>query len=146
MHDERKEVFNILQGDDVLLNMLADNKPFWNQDKEAEKKFSILPADKITVGMRTPFVTIQIMNDVLVGENIVDVFIAIRCYNEKDKAFVTTDEVLSRVKALLHRTNLGQYGTNNVDVRSTYESTGTELEDQAYGLLFRESQYRIRHI
>lgn len=146
MHEQRKQFMQLLQNDEQLLAMLATNKPFWNSNLESEKRYSILPADKIYDGIQTPFVTVQISADNLLGTNLSDVFIYVRCYNRSDKTFVGIDNILSRVKVLLHRHRFSQYADNAISVDCLYETTGAELTDQAYDLLFRESQYRLLYL
>lgn len=146
MHDERKAFMEKLQTDEELLNKLASNKPFWNSNLDAEKRYSILPADKIYKGIKTPFVTVQLSSDNLIGTKLSDVFIYLRCYNRSDKTFVRIDDILSRVKVLMHDVRLEDYAENAVNINVLYETTGAELTDQAYNLLFRESRYRILYL
>lgn len=146
MHERRKLLLQRLQEDEALLNMLASNKAFWNQNLESEKRYSIIPADKIYKNIKTPFLTVQVTNEVLVGDKLSDVFVSIRCYNGSDKTFVNIDAVLSRVKELLHNKRFTSYDDNTVSINTIYESTGAELSDQAYDLNFRESQYRIQYL
>lgn len=136
----------ILQSDEELLNMLATNKAFWNQNLDSKKQYSIIPADKIFTGIKTPFVTVQVSTDNLVGNLLTDAFFYVRCYNDVDKTFVTIDSVLSRIKVVLHNHRFNQYADNAISVNTLYESTGTELNDQAYNLNFRESRYKVTYL
>lgn len=146
MKEQRQVVFQRLQEDSVLLNMLADNRPFWNQDAEPRAMYSIIPADKIYDGIKTPFVTVQMSNDDLTGVNVSDAIFYIRCYNDSDKTFISIDDVLSRVKALLHNHLFKDFADEQVVTDTIYEGTLAELTDEAYDLNFRESQYRIRYL
>lgn len=145
MHEQYKQFMQLLQGDEELLRMLADNKPFWNNNLESEAKYSILPADKIWVGIKTPFVSVQLAGENMIGTMLYDAFFYVRCYNEPDKTFVTINDVLSRAKELLHNHRF-VYADNAVSINSVYEATGAELSDQAYNLNFRESRYRLLYL
>lgn len=146
MHDQRKAILELLQNDEELLRLLATNSAFWNQDLESEARYSIIPVDKIWDGIKTPFVTVQIGGEDLVGHKLLDAFVYVRCYNDNDKTFVSIDSVLSRVKALLHRHRFAQYADNAVSIDTVYETTGPEASDQAYNLNYRESRYRVTYL
>lgn len=146
MHDQRKELMAILQNDELLVTMLANNKAFWNPNLASKKRYSILPVDKVYEGIKTPFVTVQISNENKVGTKLLDVFFFVRCYNGIDKTFVTIDDVLSRIKVVLDNHRFSQYADNAVNINTVYEGTGAELIDQTFNLNFRESQYRVSYL
>lgn len=146
MQPQRRAIFEVLQGDEMLLSLLASNAPFWDLDQKPDREFSIVPADKVRQGMEAPFVSVRISVDSLVGENLTDAFVYIRCYNTTDKTFVRIDEVLSRVKHLLHRNRFQQFQDGNVNIDTVYESTGAELQDEAFAMNFRESQYKTSYL
>jgi hypothetical protein len=146
MNDQRAQFIELLQSDNQLLRMLGTNKAFWNEDLPAEARYSILPVDKVTNGMNPCLLTIQVSNENLIGTKLTDAFIYVRCYNSTDKTFVNIDKVLSRVKALLHNHRFRQYADNAVSIDTVYESTGSELRDEAYGLNYRESRYRLLYL
>lgn len=146
MHEQRRQFLQSLQNDEQLVHQLATNKAFWNENLATEKRYSIIPADKIYDGIKTPFITVQFSNENLVGDKLTDAFVYVRCYNSSDKTFVTIDNVLSRVKTILHGVRFAQYADNAVSIDTNYESTGAELVDQAYSLLYRESRYRLLYL
>ena len=146
MHDQYSLFMEYLQNDEKLLSLLAENKPFWNKNLPSKNKYSILPADKIYKGLKTPFISVQITNESLIDTKLTNVFLSVRCYNEPDKTNVTINNVLSRVKVILHNHRFAQYADNAISVNSIYESTGGELNDQPFDLNFRESQYRISYL
>lgn len=146
MHPQRKAILELFQNDEELLRLLASNKAFWNSNLDAENRYSILPVDKIYAGMKTPFLTVQIGGENLLETKLTNAFVYIRCYNETDKTFIKIDDVLSRVKALLHSHQFAQYADNAVTIDTVYESTGAELTDQAFGLNFRESKYQLLYL
>lgn len=146
MNDQRKQFIELLQKDSKLLKMLATNKAFWNEGLDPSKKFSIVPVDKGSDRMNTPFISVQVSADNLLGNNLSDVFIYVRCYNRTDKTFVDIDKVLSRVKVLLQSHRFDQYADNAVSIDTVYESTGPDSTDQGYNLNYRESRYRVLYL
>lgn len=143
MKQQRELLAQQLIDDATLLGMLEANAPWWEPDGTQSKENSIIPSIKAPLP-NTPFVTIQYSSDNGIGENLRDAFFLIRCYNAGDKTFVEIDEVLQRVHALLHRHRFDYTGLASID--TVYESTGAELEDEAFGLNFREARYRVLYL
>ncbi len=144
----REQVILRLQGDTELINKLPA-QPNWAKDKtNPQRKWSVMPLDGLTISTAKkrakPLVTIQMGNDTPIGTNLIETFVYIRCYNAEDKAYIVIDEVLSRVKVLLHKHRFNL--TGSVSIETLYETTGTESFDEAFGLKFRESRYRLLRI
>jgi len=98
----RSAIASLLQNDATLTNMLASNKN-WLKGGTPDKKWSIVPLEKVSEKMNVPFITIQASSSNQSGHKLVEDFFYLRCYNGLDKTYVTIDDVLSRVKVLLHR-------------------------------------------
>lgn len=144
MSQARQRVGERLLEDTELVSMLALNKSWVNPQLPESRKHSIIPASKGPLA-NGAYLTIREIADNRVGYKLTESFIVIRCYNNIDKTYVEIDDVLARVKALLHGNRFTyDNGTNCVDV--FYETTGDELEDEAYGQVFREAQYRIQYL
>jgi hypothetical protein len=146
MRYQRQQLIERLQGDEDLLALLPKNKPFWSTDLDEERMYSIIPADKVWDGIKGPFVTVQMSTSNLVSTRLTDAFVYVRCYNDGGKTFVAIDDVLSRVKALLHSHRFAQNADNAISIDTVYESTSSELVDEAYGLNYRESRYRLLYL
>lgn len=140
----RQAIYELLVEDDTLMDMLAANNAWWLAKSEKKKEYSVVPASKGDKLTATPFLTVQNLVDSQVGTNLKNAFFVVRCYNATDKTYVEIDDVLRRVHTLLHRHTFQLDGLASVN--TVYETTGAELEDQAYGLNFRESQYRVEYI
>jgi hypothetical protein len=143
MKNIREAIGNLLQSDDILLAMLAENKS-WADETQSGKEYSIIPVLKSPLSMM-PYITIMYLSDTQTGYMLKDAVFMIRCYNATDKTFVEIDEVLERVIALLHRHRFTDLD-GNVNVQTEYNFTGTELEDQAYQQNFREAQFSILYL
>lgn len=144
MKDVREKLAETLQADATLVSMLAENESWVHGDDSVSKVNSIIPSDKAPLA-NTPYITIHALTDTQVGTNLVDAFYVVRCYNSSDKSFVEIDDILSRVKALLHRHRFN-YGAGKASIDTYYETTGAELQDQAFKQNFRGSQYRVLYL
>lgn len=144
MSQSKEHVGERLLGDTVLMNKLGANHSWVNPTASPDKKYSVIPASKgpLAVG---PYLTVTEIADNRVGTHLTESFIVIRCYNSIDKTYVEIDDVLARVKALLHNNRFTfDDDTNVIDVY--YETTGSELEDEGYNQNFREAQYRVQYL
>ena len=151
MKEVRDEIAKLLQSDNVLCGnngMLPPQANWQKGGTNKQRKWSIMPLDGLTVESAKrrakPLITIQAGPNNQVGFKLVVDFVYIRCYNSEDKAYITIDDVLSRVKVLLHRHRFNF--TGSVSIETLYESTGAEQLDEAYGLKFRESRYRLLRV
>lgn len=147
MREQREGIILLLQGDTTLTTMLPP-QPNWAKGGNPQRKWSIMPLDGLTTetskNRLKPLITVQMGNEIRTGYNLLEDFVFIRCYNANDKAYITIDDVLSRVKVLLHRHRFNFAGSTSIE--TLYESTSPEFTDEAFGLKFRESQYRLLRI
>lgn len=148
MREVREQFILRLQNDSELIDMLPP-QPNWAKEKSnPQKKWSVMPLDGLTEAnaklRKVPLITVQMGNDNQADYHLLETFVYVRCYNGKDKAYVTIDDILSRVKVLLHRNRFEYAGS--VSIETLYETTGPELIDQAYDLKYREARYRLLRI
>jgi hypothetical protein len=131
-----------LQTDRKLLKMLPANVNFAATKKDDKNpRWSIVPISKFNPQAMMPQITIQLGSDTLMGTNLLETLIYIRCYNSSNKTHVEITDVLARVKELLHRAPLRLTGSTSIEL--VYETTQAEMNDQGYGdIPFRESRYR----
>ncbi len=141
--EARKLIAERLQADATLVAMLGNNKN-WLKGGTLDKKWSIMPYDKVTERMAMPIVTVQSGVNNQAGYKLVEDFFYLRCYNSVDKTYVTIDDVLLRVKVLLHRHRFDFTGSTSIE--TLYESTGPELRDDGYKLNFREARIRLLRV
>lgn len=151
MMEQRQEIILRLQDDSVLCGnsgMLPPQVNWIKEKSNEQRKYSVMPADglsRVTAPKRKkPLITVQMGPNNQRGHKFVEDFVYIRCYNSGDKSYITIDDVLSRVKVLLHRHRFEFAGSTSIE--TLYESTGAELTDEAYGLKFRESRYRLTRV
>ena len=130
-----------LQEDVDLLKLLASNPPFNDSSGTATKAHSVIPAGKATASTNTPFLTLQGGTEALTGVKLTEEVFYIRCYNRKDQSYVSIDQILEMVKEIMNDKVFLMSGIQNV--KTKYEQTGPELEDQSIGFNFRESRYRL---
>lgn len=145
MEEQRKAIFKILQSDKKLNDMLPKNYAFWNPTL-CDTGYSILPSSKISKSLNRPFVTIQLSSETLIEKHLNNTFIYIRCYNELDKTYVEIDNILSRIKEILHSKVQQQFSDKKVSIDMVYENTSADAIDQAYNLNFRESAYKLSYV
>lgn len=150
MKEVREGIIIRLQDDSVLCGNsgMLPPQPNWLKGGNPQRKWSVMPLDGLTVPTAKkrakPLITVQLGPNNQVGFVLVEDFVYVRCYNSEDKAYITIDDVLSRVKVLLHRHRFNF--TGSVSIETLYESTGAEQLDEAYGLKFRESRFRLLRI
>jgi hypothetical protein len=140
MKELKEQIAILLQEDTTLLAMLPANPPWSDEDGTALAKWSIIPDDRYTKQLK-PFIQVAAGPDTRVGLHLREAFFYIRCYNTYDKTYVEIDDILSRVKVLLHGHRFSFVDSTSID--TLYENTGAGLVDQAWNLRFRESRYRL---
>lgn len=138
----REAVMTYLRSDSAVLALLGANPPWDDQNVAPASRYSIALRDKTPLDV-CPYVSIAMEADNLVGYNLRDVFLLVRCYNSIDKTFVDIEKVLSRVKVLLHRHRFDLDDADSVSIDTLYESTTGEARDEAYNQNFREARYRL---
>lgn len=138
-----KAIYDTLIADSTLMGFLALNKPYYkpNDTTAPTKANSVLPFAIIERKLDCPFMTIGEGQNLRIGEFLESETIYIRCYNDMGKTFVDINKVLDRVKSLLDKSSLTI--EDRTKVKIVFESTLDGLVDEAIGLKFKESRYRI---
>lgn len=134
-------LYEALKENSDLLNMLAENTPFYDSSGEASTENSIVPADIVETPIDCPFLVIQEGNETRIGYILTNDTIFIRCYNSRDKSYVEINQILDEVKKTLHRSEIALDAKVRVSIE--WETTLPGLVDEPLGLKFKESRYSI---
>lgn len=141
MIDTFAQISQLLRQDEVLLAMLAKNKPYFPSDAEEAKVWSVRPVDTGSGELNTPFITIQEGTEVRLGQQLKRQEALIRVYHSVTKTYVDINKVLDRVRELLDNVQLETDDRVFVEIRCNGRLAG--LEDQAWNLKFKEENYGI---
>lgn len=136
-----QSISEILQADSILLGMLALNAPIGRPDATKTKVASIMPIHKVKGKIATPFLTIQEGVEVFTGYTSKRQSVYIRCYNELSKSYIEINQILDRVRILLHKVELDLLDRTLVECKC--EGRMPALEDEAFELRYKEEQYGI---
>lgn len=141
MDKSAEAIYNQIIGNSDILALLGDSPPFFDEKGEKAKANSIVPAGKATAKTAKPFITIQQGVDDKLGKKLRRSSFYLRVYNDKNKAYVTINQIAEMLILLLDQT----YFTidNYVNVRTVYDSSLAEAEDQGMDLNFRELRFMI---
>ena len=145
----RKAIAEVLQADTVLLNLLSDKNVNWSvpegDDTTPAKKWSIMPLDKFQYDKtKLPALTIQMGDDNLIGTNLVETLVYIRCYNGSQKTYVDITSALDRVRQLLHRRRVNLTASTLIEMK--WQGTSIESLDQAWNLPYREIRFSVERV
>jgi len=141
MNKTVEAIYDILAADDTLVSLLALNPPFYNPNGDEARVNSIIPADIVENSMTAPFLVIQEGSELKIGSKLESQSLFFRCYNDRQKSYITIDEILNRIKAMLD--NLEITVENKVVVKLGWEATMPGLLDESLGMKFKESRYRL---
>nr|DAF57007.1 MAG TPA: Protein of unknown function (DUF3168) [Myoviridae sp. ctp4Q36] len=139
----RRAVYDIIIGDDKIVEMLGENSHVSQPENNVKSKFySVMTADQFDYNKHEmPVVTIQMGSPVRTDYHLVENILYIRCYNNSQKSFVNITEILSRIVKRLHRAELPL--DDNRLVECVWTSTSAESIDEAYNLPYREATFTI---
>lgn len=145
----RKAIAEVLQADTVLLNLLSDKNVNWSvpegDDTTPAKKWSIMPLDKFQYDKtKLPALTIQMGDDNLIGTNLVETLVYIRCYNGSQKTYVDITSALDRVRQSLHRRRVNFTASTLIEMK--WQGTSIESLDQAWNLPYREIRFSVERV
>jgi len=143
MNSTTSAIYDILQDDLTLVNMLGSNRPFHSPSGALSKQNSIVPAGQINGKFITPFVSLQEGNLTLISEKLKDESFYVRCYNDINKTGVAINNVLDRVVELIDRVELNIVDEKHRFVKIKWESRLPLLVDEGFNLNFREDRYRL---
>jgi hypothetical protein len=143
MNSTTSAIYDILQADLTLLNLLATNTPFYSPSGSTSKANSIVPAGQISGKFNTPFVSLQEGNLTLISEKLKDESFYVRCYNDINKTGVAINNILDRIIELLDRVELNIVDEKHRFVKIKWESRLPLLVDEGFNLNFREDRYRL---
>jgi hypothetical protein len=141
MNEIKENIHAILTGDSTLTNMLASNKPFNKPSRASSKANSVLPWGKATQSTNSPFVSVQGGPETRISDRFYTDLVYIKVYNGDNKTYVTIDNIVSRIVALLHLQQLGL--TNGVAVKTVRESVTAELWDEGLKMNYKEITFRV---
>lgn len=134
-------IYTILKNDTTLVDMLSANYHFTVTRGVQTKENSIIPSSYIKKDLNTPFLSIQEGSEMFYGETVKRQIFYIRCYNSKQKTYVQINEILERVRFLLHKADLVL--DDRVKVSCRCEGRLPALEDQAFALNYKEERYSV---
>lgn len=128
MIDAKAPILDILKNDDILKDMLPNNKSF--------KKMGDLDGET-----KLPVITFQLGPSVNLDENLFQNDLYLRVYDEPKMGTINISKIGKRIKDLLHKKEIPL--NDGVFVKCKLNNTIGELEDQAFHKTFIEYQYRI---
>ncbi len=141
MQGTTQAISEILMADITLLNMLAMNAPIGRPSATKSKVASIVPVDQVKTKMATPYLTIQEGVEVFTGYTRKRQSVYIRCYNDLSKSYIEINQILDRVRLLLHRTELDL--SDRTLVECLCEGRSAALEDEGFEQNYKEEQYGV---
>jgi len=141
MIDIFAQISKILREDEVLLDMLASNKPYFPSEQPEAKIWSVRPVETGNGELNTPFVTIQEGSQIRLGQQLKRQEALIRVYHSVTKTYVDINKILDRVRELLDNVDLETEESVIVQIRCDGRLAG--LEDQAWNLKYKEENYGI---
>ncbi len=144
-HENILEIVKELKADSTLVGMLAVNPPYYDAKITTEKKEnSIAPMDFIGELKNQPTIGVKAGVTTMIGTNLIDALILVRCYNNMDKAYVDINKVLSRAETVINGKLFTLTGMTNIE--TVFEFISEESVDDAYQLRYREAQFRLQII
>lgn len=145
MNDYRKAVYSILSSNQELIDLLAKNKALWDITKSAKPVYSIIPVQKVTPKLMTPFITIDFGEEDRVDmTERVEFFykmIYIRAYVAKGFGYGTADQILRIIYKALNKVEVELDTDSSIDF--DYESSTGDEHDDALDQDYIESVYRV---
>lgn len=144
----RQAIFNTLEEDTELLELLSPDNTNWSQPEgqgTKDPKNSIMPMGNYDYPkMAMPIITVQVGDSMLIDYHLVETVVYIRCYNSSQKSYFDISTILDKVKNDLHRKQLAL--SNSRFVELIWQMTSMEAYDEGYKLPYRESRFVLSRV